>query len=129
MTGGAMYEMYRLMAIAKYEERYVIPKAHVEQAHDLEEIGCSLDFDERPGHVRVRPVRRGQRPAGAGGGRDVPRAQAAADRPRQRAGASELRGRVNLLNWDGNGTPDGLFPPSPTRASRDDVSRRERRQP
>jgi nitrate reductase beta subunit len=21
-----------------------------------------------------------------------------------------LRGRVNLLNWDGNGAPDGLFP-------------------
>ena len=40
--------MYRLLAIAKYEERYVIPKAHVEQAHDLEEIGCSLDFDGGP---------------------------------------------------------------------------------
>ena len=37
--------MYRLMAIAKYDERYVIPKAHVEQAHELEELGCSLDFD------------------------------------------------------------------------------------
>jgi nitrate reductase beta subunit len=24
--------------------------------------------------------------------------------------ADELRGRVNLLNWDGKGTPDGLFP-------------------
>ena len=59
-----MYEMYRLMAIAKYDERYVIPTAHVEQAHELEEIGCSLDFDERSGHVRVRPVRRGQRSAG-----------------------------------------------------------------
>ena len=44
-----MYEMYRLMAIAKYDERYVIPTAHVEQAHDLEELGCSLDFDEGPG--------------------------------------------------------------------------------
>ena len=45
-----MYEMYRLMAIAKYEDRYVIPKAHEEQAHDLEEMGCSVDFDdEGPG--------------------------------------------------------------------------------
>ncbi len=24
--------------------------------------------------------------------------------------ANELRGRVNLLNWDGKGTPEGLFP-------------------
>ena len=29
MTDQSMREMYRLMAIAKYEERYVIPKAHV----------------------------------------------------------------------------------------------------
>ena len=49
MTEQSMYAMYRLMAIAKYDERYVIPKAHVEQAHDLEELGCSLDFDEGPG--------------------------------------------------------------------------------
>jgi nitrate reductase beta subunit len=26
--------------------------------------------------------------------------------------SGELRGRVNLLNWDGNGAPDGLFPGS-----------------
>ena len=48
MTGESMYAMYRLLAIAKYDERYVIPKAHVEQAHDLEELGCSLDFDGGP---------------------------------------------------------------------------------
>ena len=27
-----MYDMYRLLAIAKYDERYVIPPAHAEQA-------------------------------------------------------------------------------------------------
>jgi nitrate reductase alpha subunit len=48
MTDVSMREMYRLMAIAKYDERYVIPKAHVEQAHELEELGCSLDFDGGP---------------------------------------------------------------------------------
>jgi nitrate reductase / nitrite oxidoreductase, beta subunit len=48
MTDVTMREMYRLMAIAKYDERYVIPKAHVEQAHELEELGCSLDFDGGP---------------------------------------------------------------------------------
>jgi nitrate reductase beta subunit len=48
MTGAAMEQMYRLLAIAKYDERYVIPKAHREQAHNLEEMGCSVDFDDDP---------------------------------------------------------------------------------
>ena len=30
-----------------------------------------------------------------------------ADEP---ASSEDLRGRVNLLNWDGNGAPPGLFP-------------------
>ena len=60
-----MYAMYRLMAIAKYDERYVIPKAHVEQAHELEEIGCSLDYDEGPGMY-------GAAPFGEASGRPVP---------------------------------------------------------
>ena len=30
-----MYDMYRLLALAKYDERYVIPPAHAEQAHSL----------------------------------------------------------------------------------------------
>ena len=49
LTPEAMEQMYRLLAIAKYDERYVIPKAHAETAHDLEEMGCSLDFDGGPG--------------------------------------------------------------------------------
>ena len=48
MTGGAMEQMYRLLAIAKYSERYVIPKAHREQAHNLEEMACSVNFDDDP---------------------------------------------------------------------------------
>jgi nitrate reductase beta subunit len=47
MDQESIYEMYRLLAIAKYEERYVIPAAHAEQAKDLENMGqssgCSLD--------------------------------------------------------------------------------------
>ena len=49
MTGAQMYEMYRLMAIAKYNERYVIQRAHMEDAHNLEEMGCSLSVDRGPG--------------------------------------------------------------------------------
>ncbi len=51
MTGDEMREMYRLLAIAKYEERYVIPAAHKEVASRLDEEmpGCSVDFDAVPG--------------------------------------------------------------------------------
>ena len=47
MTEEEMYDMFRLLAIAKYDERYVIPPAHAEQAHALEELAtdCSVDFD------------------------------------------------------------------------------------
>jgi nitrate reductase beta subunit len=110
MTEESVYEMYRLMAIAKYDERYVIPTAHVEQAHELEELGCSLDFDEGPGMYESGPF-------GEASGRPAPvavetfsalRRRQTADSPTSEA---DLRGRVNLLNWDGNGAPEGLFPP------------------
>src|SRR5690606_20098675 len=38
MTTEQMDGMYRLLALAKYDERYVIPKAHTENAHNLEEL-------------------------------------------------------------------------------------------
>src|SRR5690606_23591300 len=47
MTGAQVEAMHRLLALAPYDERYVIPKAHAEQAADLEELatGCSLDYE------------------------------------------------------------------------------------
>jgi nitrate reductase beta subunit len=110
MSGAEMYEMYRLMAIAKYDERYVIPKAHEEQAHELEELGCSLDYDEGPGMFEGGSF-------GEASGRPVPVAVETFHALKQRqtssgiAPADSLRGRVNLLNWDGVGTPEGIFPP------------------
>ncbi|NLC98829.1 MAG: nitrate reductase subunit beta [Actinomycetales bacterium] len=109
MTEEEMNEMYRLLAIAKYNDRYVIPKAHVEQAHELEEMGCSLDFDDGPGMG-------GSGPFGEGSGGPVPVAVETFQALKQRqegdtaAGDDALRNRVNLLNWDGNGTPQGMFP-------------------
>ena len=52
--------MYRLLAIAKYDDRYVIPKAHTElAAHLMEQQGaCGLDFDGGPGQLRRRVARR-----------------------------------------------------------------------
>ncbi|GAA0250682.1 nitrate reductase subunit beta [Saccharothrix mutabilis subsp. mutabilis] len=51
MTGEDMEAMYRLLAIAKYDERYVIPAAHREQAAalDAQGTGCSLDVEGGPG--------------------------------------------------------------------------------
>ena len=109
MTGSEIQQMYRLMAIAKYDERYVIPAAHVEDAHNLEEIGCSLDVDGGPGMGQTGVF-------GEASGRPTPVAveNFAALRNRQLSddptGNTQLAGRVNLLNWDGQGTPNGLFP-------------------
>ena len=109
MDENTIYQMYRLMAIAKYEERYVIPTAHLEQAHALEETACPLDYDDGPGMYESGPF-------GEASGRPEPvsvetfhalKNRQTSDTP---AGESTLRGRTNLLNWDGNGTPAGLFP-------------------
>jgi nitrate reductase beta subunit len=110
MSGTQMDAMYRLLAIAKFEERYVIPAAHAETAHGLEELatGCSLDYEGGPGM---------DGPFGEASGRPAPIAvenfHALADRQRSDTFADPsdpARSRVNLLNWDGNGRPDGLFP-------------------
>ena len=105
MTDQSMRQMYRLMAIAKYNERYVIPTAHVERAHELEELGCSLEYGpyEQP-------------PLGEASGRPAPVAVETFQALRQRqtsdlsVSGEKLQGRVNLLNWDGKGAPEGIFP-------------------
>ncbi|PZF79366.1 nitrate reductase subunit beta [Jiangella anatolica] len=114
LTEESLYALYRLLAIAKYDERYVIPTAHAEQAHDLEEIGCALDVDDGPGMYESGPF-------GEASGRPVPVAvetfQALKQRQTSDTPPGDLSGRVNLLNWDGNGRPDGLFPPPKDGAS------------
>jgi len=72
-------------------------------------MGCSLDFDEGPGMG-------GSGPFGEASGGPVPVAvetfQALKNR-QESGGAADnahLKSRVNLLNWDGNGSPPGLFP-------------------
>jgi nitrate reductase / nitrite oxidoreductase, beta subunit len=113
MTGPQIEDMYRLLAIAKYEERYVIPTAHAEQAHGLEELatGCSLDYEGGPGM---------DGPFGEASGRPAPiavesfhalRNRQRADTPAQVTEPDAPPRRVNLLNWDGKGRPEGLFPP------------------
>jgi nitrate reductase beta subunit len=112
MTGEQVYDMYRLLAIAKYDERYVIPPAHAEQAHALEELAteCALDYEGGPGMG-------GWGPFGESSGGVTPIAvenfQMLKDRQLSDTMASpeNKEERVNLLNWDGRGTPPGLFPP------------------
>ncbi|MEV0168813.1 respiratory nitrate reductase beta subunit [Nonomuraea fuscirosea] len=107
LRGEQVEGMHRLLALAPYAERYVIPKAHAEQGAQLEELGCSLDYDGGPGMTG---------PFGEASGLPAPVAVENFHALRERQtgenldDADELRGRVNLLNWDGKGTPDGLFP-------------------
>ncbi len=114
MTEESMYEMYRLLAIAKYEQRYVIPTAYAAQGHRLEEsvTDCALDFDGGPGMYESGPF-------GEASGAPVPVAVETFQALRERQTTEELgvRGghgsRVNLLNWDGKGTPETMFTPRP----------------
>jgi nitrate reductase beta subunit len=52
MTMEDLEDMYRLLAIAKYEDRYVIPKAHTELGDRMmvQQGACGLDFDGGPGN-------------------------------------------------------------------------------
>jgi nitrate reductase beta subunit len=52
LTAHDLETMYRLLAIARYDERYVIPKAHGELAAQLMEQqgACGLDFEGGPGN-------------------------------------------------------------------------------
>jgi nitrate reductase beta subunit len=51
-TVDELDDLYRLLAIAKYDDRYVIPPAHAEDAGRLgqhEQLFCSLDTEGGPG--------------------------------------------------------------------------------
>ena len=106
MDGDSMYEMFRLLALAKYNERYVIPTAHIEQAHALEELATDCPVSEFGG---------GLDHFGEGSGKPTPVAvenfQMLQERQTSESiGESGRTGRTNLLNWDGVGRPEGLFP-------------------
>jgi nitrate reductase beta subunit len=102
LTPAEIEAMYRLLAIAKYEHRYVIPSAAGSDAHRLDALatGCSLDSDGGPGMTAFDTMddkfHLTQQPADGNG------AAAPADKGR----------RINLLNWDGK-TTNGLFPVTP----------------
>ncbi|MBO0777147.1 MAG: nitrate reductase subunit beta, partial [Actinobacteria bacterium] len=97
-------DLFRLLAIAKYEERYVIPLAHSEDAgrlaaqHEQLFSRCSLEGDGGPGM----------------GGQGPP-ASVASFHPGGQPGGQMFRdrdgkARFNLLGWDGRGEAPHLFP-------------------
>ena len=113
MSAADVEDMYRLLALAKYDERYVIPAAHGElhdQAGQLEELACSLDYDGGPGMG-------GSGPFGESSGGPQPIAVENFQALRQRQTSDEFvdpadtARRVNLLNWDGKGAASDLMPP------------------
>ncbi|WP_030518836.1 nitrate reductase subunit beta [Nocardia sp. NRRL WC-3656] len=95
-------DLYRLLAIAKYDDRYVIPEAHAEDAGRLqsqhEQLFCSLDTDGGPG-------------MGGAGPQDI-----AGFHPPEHVGdkrtfrADDGRVHFNLLGWNGTGPAPRLFP-------------------
>lgn len=115
MTEEQIYQMYRLLAVAKYEERYVIPTSYVGElpaAAMTDDMGCSLSVDGGPGMYESGPF-------GQGSSTPVPIA-VESFHALQHAGSAATggagRSRVNLLNWDPNGAAAGLFPePQPSK--------------
>jgi nitrate reductase beta subunit len=105
LTETEMRSLYHLLAIAKYEDRYVIPKAHAEIGHELEELACSVD-------AAMGPDRHKSGPFGESSGRPVPVSIESFHALKQRQTSEvivppdDVKGRVNLLNWDGKGAPN-----------------------
>jgi len=113
MSGADIEDIYRLLALAKYDERYVIPSAHGElheQAGQLEELACSLDYEGGPGMGGSGPFGES-----SGGPRPIAVENYQALRQRQTSDTfvdpGDGRQRVNLLNWDGKGAASDLMPP------------------
>ncbi|MGH3121686.1 MAG: nitrate reductase subunit beta, partial [Streptosporangiaceae bacterium] len=94
-------DLYRLLAIAKYEDRYVIPPAHAEDAGALmgqhEQLFCSLDAEGGPG-------------MGGTGPHGIQSYQPGRPAEDHSFRADDGRTHFNLLGWNGQGSAPGLFP-------------------
>ncbi|WP_255952789.1 nitrate reductase subunit beta [Streptomyces odontomachi] len=110
MTADQIEDLYRLLAIAKYDDRYVVPRVHAEDAGALLPQHCAVGD---PGGVLGHGVghgarQHGDRPAGA-----PPAVPGAAGPSASGDGStfrdSDGRTRFNLLGWNGKGDAPGLF--------------------
>ena len=58
MTPEKVKEMYRLLSIAKYDDRFVIPTAHPEMPRGIKELeGCPVSYDVEAFHGLAPPRR------------------------------------------------------------------------
>ncbi|MGO1459797.1 MAG: nitrate reductase subunit beta [Flaviflexus sp.] len=110
MTGEDIEDMYRLMALAKYDERYVIPTAHAETARELDQIalqaGCSLEDS-------VGMTGPGFGADGAGLGMNGGQMMTVSPQQRKTDPTTpSTPGRTNLFGWSPNQGMGGLFPPA-----------------
>jgi nitrate reductase beta subunit len=95
-------DLYRLLAIAKYDDRYVIPKVHAEGSGALMAQHCSLDY---PGGVADLAAHDEDQRAAAPP--PLPGLNPSAGGSQFRDGDGKVR--FNLLGWNGNGPAPGLF--------------------
>jgi nitrate reductase gamma subunit len=65
LSGAQIEEMYRIMAIANYEDRFVIPSGHREDAEDMydERGGCGFSFGNGCSGEHRKPTCSAPRPA------------------------------------------------------------------
>lgn len=100
-TPDDLEDLYRLLAIAKYDDRYVIPPAHAEDAGRLtaqhEQMFCSLDTEGGPGMGGAGPPGEEFHTVGEAGGSHQFR-------------GDDGRQHFNLLGWNGTGSAPNLFP-------------------
>ena len=112
MSGERVQAMYRLLAIAKYDDRYVIPTTHPETPRGIAELGEDVSgmVEELVGAGEGAPEACSVSSFHGGGtGLRITsrgRAKAAAE------GLAPTPGRVNLLDWSGDTAQAGLFPPA-----------------
>jgi nitrate reductase beta subunit len=107
-------DLYRLLAIAKYDDRYVVPPAHTEDAGLLmaqhEQLFCSLDTDGGPGMGGAGPMK-GVGEAGGGSVESFhPAGPAGPPGDSHQFRGDDGRLHFNLLGWDGDGSAPNLFP-------------------
>ncbi|QGU07075.1 Respiratory nitrate reductase 1 beta chain [Corynebacterium occultum] len=98
MTGKKIQEMYRLLAIAKYDDRYVIPTASPETPRGITSLDPFGDMDPTQPLAHFDDLGMGAPSAcsdeGCGGG------------------SGTKAGTVNLLSWGPDERPDSMFPDS-----------------
>jgi len=91
MTGRQIQKMYRLLGIAKYDDRYVIPTASPESARGITSLDPFGGVDPSDPTLQFPDL-----------GEGAPEACT--------SHAAEPAGKVSLLSWTGD-RPEGMFPP------------------